>query len=157
MKCEADRIFLKEQLELAKVVAQEAHKGQFRKDGVTPYITHPEAVANLVGSRDDVEDKCVAWLHDVLEDTELDFKALLEKGVYHKIARRVLNLSRFQGENYFDYIHRVKGDSVKIADISHNIFTLYGVPEKDRKSMLKRYSKALQILAGVREQEMEYC
>lgn len=60
-------------VEKAKAIAQEAHKGVFRKwsEGV-PYIVHPERVANKVASLKNIqpEDIAAAWLHDVIEDTE---------------------------------------------------------------------------------------
>jgi (p)ppGpp synthase/HD superfamily hydrolase len=46
------------QLQKALELCKEAHKGQFRKDGVTPYHTHPIAVAKLVSSE---EEKIVAF------------------------------------------------------------------------------------------------
>ncbi len=49
--------------------ASRAHKGQYRKDRKTPYITHPARVAGLVamfnGSYIAIT---AAWLHDVYED-----------------------------------------------------------------------------------------
>jgi (p)ppGpp synthase/HD superfamily hydrolase len=50
-----------------------AHIGQFRKDGVTPYITHPARVACLVAYFMRHSAKwyiyvAAAWLHDVMED-----------------------------------------------------------------------------------------
>ena len=58
-------------IRLAKRSATRAHHGQFRKDGKTPYITHPERVARRVkffgGSHIAI---IAAWLHDVMEDVE---------------------------------------------------------------------------------------
>lgn len=54
-------------IELAREIATESHVGQFRRDGVTPYIDHPAAVVTRVGS--DLRMIAVVWLHDVLEDT----------------------------------------------------------------------------------------
>lgn len=50
-----------------------AHIGQTRKDGVTPYITHPARVACLVAYFIRHSPKwyiyvAAAWLHDVMED-----------------------------------------------------------------------------------------
>lgn len=54
--------------------AEEAHRGQFRADGKTPYIQHPLAVAELMGLWLEGHPECekyvaAALLHDVLEDT----------------------------------------------------------------------------------------
>jgi (p)ppGpp synthase/HD superfamily hydrolase len=49
--------------------ASRAHKGQFRKDRRTPYITHPARVAGLVGTFNGSHTAVIAaWLHDVYED-----------------------------------------------------------------------------------------
>jgi (p)ppGpp synthase/HD superfamily hydrolase len=46
-----------------------AHKGQFRKDRKTPYITHPARVAGLVGIFNGSHMAIIAaWLHDIYED-----------------------------------------------------------------------------------------
>lgn len=53
---------------LASSIARKSHDGQFRRNGTTPYITHPEAVArSLEGEHPNVI--AAAWLHDTLEDT----------------------------------------------------------------------------------------
>jgi (p)ppGpp synthase/HD superfamily hydrolase len=49
--------------------ASRAHRGQFRKDRKTPYITHPARVAGLVGIFKGSHVAVIAaWLHDVYED-----------------------------------------------------------------------------------------
>lgn len=49
--------------------ASQAHRGQFRKDRRTPYITHPARVAGLIGSFNGSHIAIIAaWLHDVYED-----------------------------------------------------------------------------------------
>jgi (p)ppGpp synthase/HD superfamily hydrolase len=62
----------------AILLATDAHRAQFRKDGVTPYITHPAAVASMVALHvqqaplglgyGPYEIVAAAWLHDVVED-----------------------------------------------------------------------------------------
>jgi RelA/SpoT family (p)ppGpp synthetase len=52
------------------LLAAEAHDGIFRKDGITPYITHPLEVAHVLADLHlDADTICAALLHDVLEDT----------------------------------------------------------------------------------------
>jgi (p)ppGpp synthase/HD superfamily hydrolase len=49
--------------------ASRAHRGQFRKDRRTPYITHPARVAGLIGTFNGSHVAIIAaWLHDVYED-----------------------------------------------------------------------------------------
>ena len=53
----------------AKEFATKIHEGQFRADGVTPFINHPARVAELVERYGgDERAVCVAWLHDVFEE-----------------------------------------------------------------------------------------
>lgn len=58
--------------ELSKKLAEMAHAHQFRKDRVTPYINHPARVVQILEEQnaDDVTISA-AWLHDVLEDTDV--------------------------------------------------------------------------------------
>jgi (p)ppGpp synthase/HD superfamily hydrolase len=54
--------------------ASRAHRGQFRKDRRTPYITHPARVAGLVGTFNGSHIAIIAaWLHDVYEDCSPDW------------------------------------------------------------------------------------
>lgn len=56
-------------LNKAAIFAVKAHSGQYRKDGVTPYVTHPLRVANLLTFHHagDTEILCGLW-HDIIED-----------------------------------------------------------------------------------------
>ncbi len=109
------------QLKLAEEIAREAHKGQTRRDR-TPYIIHPKRVAQSLKAS---YYQAVAWLHDVIEDTDITAEELLKKGVAPRIVNSVKVLSRGYGENYFVFIMRVLRDEmavkVKIADIEDNL------------------------------------
>lgn len=111
----------KQILNLCLDIAREVHDGQIDKMG-DPYIWHPIAVANKM-TTDYM--KCIALLHDVLEDSELTADDLLEKGVPKCIVYKVQTLTKAPEEKYMDYIKRVKKDPVcalvKIADIEHNL------------------------------------
>ncbi len=55
-------------------VARKWHEGQLRKDGKTPYIEHPKAVAELMGKWGFEPESnglavAVAWGHDLIEET----------------------------------------------------------------------------------------
>ncbi len=50
--------------------AEESHKGQFRRDGKTPYLIHPVTTMQILTTLHADEDTLVsALLHDVPEDT----------------------------------------------------------------------------------------
>jgi guanosine-3',5'-bis(diphosphate) 3'-pyrophosphohydrolase len=59
-------------LTAAILFAADAHVGQLRKDGKTPYINHPLQVMNYLTELAAIEDQemlMAAVLHDVVEDT----------------------------------------------------------------------------------------
>ncbi len=65
----------------AIALATRAHQGQWRKDGETPYVSHPFRVAMILRNVFGVADLGVltaAVLHDTLEDTTTDFDDLAE-------------------------------------------------------------------------------
>ena len=60
--------------------ATAAHEGTFRADGVTPYITHPIAVATILHALGEpAETVAAAVLHDVIEDCGVDQEYLSYK------------------------------------------------------------------------------
>ncbi len=65
-------------LDAAQSFAESAHTGQRRKDGVTPYIIHPERVAGLVRDVEGATPSMIAasWLHDVVEDCEVTLETI---------------------------------------------------------------------------------
>lgn len=127
-------------IEWARLTACEYHAPQFRRDKFTPYIMHPMAVAKAVSSW---QAKCVAWLHDVLEDTNCTKRVLIER-LPKSIVDAVVLLTRSQDDDYEEYITRVKNNQlaalVKIADIQHNL------SDKPTAKQKARYEKALKIL-----------
>lgn len=79
----------------AILFAASSHAGQFRKDGVTPYINHPIEVMHLLAHTGDVSDKEIlmaAILHDVIEDTDVTAEEIGERFGKH-IADIVLELT----------------------------------------------------------------
>ena len=131
-------------LELALSIATEAHVGQYDLAGA-PYIEHPKHVASVVETEDE---KVVALLHDVLEDTSVTedelrcmFPAL--------VVDAVVLLTK--GESLGDYIEKIKSNplarAVKIADLRHNmdIGRIPNPTEHDERR-LRKYAAELQRL-----------
>lgn len=58
---------------LASLIALHFHEGQWRKVEDAPYIVHPARIAAQLNTK---EDKCIAWLHDVVEDTDVTLEDL---------------------------------------------------------------------------------
>jgi (p)ppGpp synthase/HD superfamily hydrolase len=68
-------------LEAASFAAR-AHRHQLRKDGATPYASHPFRVCMIVRDLfgfDDLRMLMAALLHDVVEDTNTDFDEVAEE------------------------------------------------------------------------------
>jgi (p)ppGpp synthase/HD superfamily hydrolase len=61
-------------------LAAQAHRGQTRKDGSSPYIGHPLAVARMLHEAGfDDQTLAAALLHDVVEDSELTVEEVVER------------------------------------------------------------------------------
>jgi len=59
-----------------------AHQHQVRKDGRTPYAAHPSRVALIIATLFGCTDEVVlaaAFLHDVIEDADVDYDDILER------------------------------------------------------------------------------
>ena len=146
MDVEQSQIFLY----MAENTAREAHRGQFRRDGITPYIEHVETVVN--NCKGHLVAMIVAWLHDVLEDSDITEDDLRDDGYPEYIIEAVKLLTKPKGSNYLEYISKIKENplarQVKLADMSAN---LSDTPSE--KQTLK-YSLAIQILTNfvVREE-----
>ena len=134
-------------LELAIKVATEAHKNQTDKGG-NPYIEHPKAVAAQV---ENTEYKIVAYLHDVVEDTEITLEYLEEMGFTNRIVNSVRLLTKTKTLTYEAYLKRLKADDsarhVKIADLRHNM-DLSRIPEPTEKDYkrIEKYKHSLEFL-----------
>ena len=139
---------MKDQVNLASAIATKAHEGQFRWDGVTPYIAHPAAVALAVrnaGYNDDAI--AAAYLHDVIEDTPVTIADLRVQGVNETVLTAVHLLTKLDSQEYLEYLLRLKRNEiarvVKIEDIKHNRSSL---DRKRKKSQYEKYTLALHIL-----------
>ncbi len=133
----------------AKEIAYRAHWGQMDKAG-KPYYEHFEFVANHVQTD---EQKCVAYLHDVMEDTSFPPQRLRQ--IFGKVIFEALCLMKHdKAVDYFDYVAKIAKNplarAVKMADLTHNmqIDRLPNPTEKDF-ARLEKYKKAYQMLMDV--------
>ena len=95
---------MKDDVKLAHEIAKRAHHDQVDKAGA-PYILHSETVASFV-TKDD--EKIVAYLHDVIEDTPYQLSDLEEAGFSSEIIKAVDLLTRKDGQSYKQYLKLVK-------------------------------------------------
>lgn len=149
---------IKDDVERATVLATWVHEGITDKGG-DDYINHPLRVSSNV--RGDTE-KCIAILHDVVEDsegykkitlndlTELGFNIYIVSGV-DAVTRRIYEDG--SKEDYFDFIRRLckndAGRSVKKSDIDDNMneARLEYLSVKFRNKLETKYTKAREIIS----------
>ncbi len=155
-------------VEKARAVATRAHAGQKRWNG-DPYITHPTRVAGSFYGLSEVEDeRVVALLHDVVEDTEITLDQLREFGFTEKQVEAIDSVTKRDKESYLDFVLRAKANSigrrVKIADIKDNMSNLHEVfkdhPVREQRLRREKYKLALWVLNHPKEIEppcMEGC
>ena len=138
----------KSMVDLALSIARQAHEGQLDKAGVD-YIEHPIYVASQVESE---EEKAVALLHDVLEDSLITAEELLIAGLPVEVVTAVKLLTKKPMQDYQAYLETVKTNPlarvVKLADLKHNsdLSRLPSITEEDRER-LKKYKKAIDFLS----------
>lgn len=128
-------------------IANKAHLGQVDKVG-EDYIKHPEKVASFVKTD---EEKAVAYLHDVIEDTELTLEDLYKYGFSEEVLKAVDVITKKKGQDYQTYLNFVKENKlarvVKLADLRHNsdLTRLINITEKDIERK-EKYQKAIDFL-----------
>jgi len=135
----------------AKEFAIKAHGNQ--KYGKMPYVYHLQQVVNkLIDWRDlgqlEITDEhlAVAWLHDVLEDTNVSYQELSSK-FDEFISDSVLDLSKNYYSDLDNYISDIKENTiarlVKMADTMCNLEASILSGEMKR---INKYSKQLALL-----------
>ncbi len=143
-------------------ISKNAHANQFRSGG-DEYFTHPLAVANfLIEMKLDSSTIITALLHDVVEDSDVSL-ADIEKEFGHEIAKLVDGVTKLsklemkfgfaQAENFRKLLLASSDDIrvllVKLADRLHNIRTIDGIDNEQKRS--KICYETLEIYAPLAE------
>lgn len=142
-------------LEQGMIVAAKAHMGQLDKGG-QPYILHPVRVMLQCKT---IEEKTVALLHDVLEDTPVTVADLRQAGFPEEVVDAVVCLTKGEQEDYMAYIERVCNNplamEVKLADLADNmdLKRLPGLTPRDFRR-LEKYIRAKMRIEEVLEGRM---
>lgn len=140
-------------LEKAMILAANGHMGQLDKGG-QPYILHPVRVMLRCKT---IEEKTVAMLHDLLEDTVYTAEDLRQEGFPEKIIAAVVCLTKAEGEIYTDYIERICENQlaarVKLADLMDNmdLNRLPGLTPKDFQRLEKYLRAKIRVEAALEE------
>lgn len=140
------------QIGLAQGIAFVAHRGQTDKLGAE-YIDHPGRVAEAFDPSTQPVEAAVAWLHDVLEDTDLTAQRLREAGVAPEVIEAVQLLTRSPEVSEADYYARIRTNAVarnvKLADIADNTapWRLRKLDHETQAWLAEKYGKARAALA----------
>jgi (p)ppGpp synthase/HD superfamily hydrolase len=135
----------------ALLFAHQAHRGQTRRDMITPTFAHLSGVAQAVYNRfqgHPLERVLVAtaYLHDVIEDNPgtVTVETLRNEGFPDEVVDAVVALTHGKHEPYADYIDRIATNpvatEVKIADIENNL------SDNPTERQVAKYEPALLIL-----------
>ncbi len=123
--------------------ARDAHRGQKRKSG-EPYFEHPYQTALILSEMNmDVITICGGLLHDVIEDTDINYDDIAEK-FGEEVAKLVEGVTKISGikfqtreekqaDNFRKMLLNVAEDIrviiIKFADRLHNMMTIESLPK----------------------------
>lgn len=135
----------------ALAVARRAHAGQIDKAGRDYFEAH---VVDVVSRLDPVHTtaRIVAWLHDVLEDTNLSASQIRE-WFGQRVTDAVVAITHLPNEPRSDYYRRVDANPyarrVKYADIASNTdpARMALLDEATRQRLVGKYAAALEALS----------
>jgi guanosine-3',5'-bis(diphosphate) 3'-pyrophosphohydrolase len=141
--------------------AKKAHEGQKRESG-SPYICHPVSVAKIVFDLGmDPETLCGAFLHDVVEDTDVSLEEI-KKEFGDEIGLIVDGLTKIQSlekedvkfseietirKMIFAMAQDVRVVIVKLADRLHNMRTLKTFGDEERRK--EKAKQTLEVYAPI--------
>ena len=129
--------------------------------GGLPYFNH---LFKVYGGVSSYEEKIIALLHDIVEDTNITYDDLKEFGYDNNIIDALKILTKNKGEYYPDYIERIINSNnklaldVKLSDLKHNmdITRIKNPTVNDYERISKRYEPAyLKIKNKLEEMENE--
>ena len=129
----------------ARAIAEAAHRGQVDKAGA-PYVAHPTRVAAAL---EDPLARCVAYLHDVVEDCPgWTLARLAAEGMPPAVVAAVDALTKRAGEDNEAYLARVLANPlavrVKIADLRDNMdLSRIATPTRKDRKRLEKYKRML--------------
>ena len=139
-------------LERAIEIAAKAHSGQVDKAG-EPYILHPIQVMLRVTGE---EQRVVAILHDVLEDSDVSVEDLRIEGFSEPVLEALIALTKRDDETRIEAAWRARDNDiareVKLADNKENM-RLDRIPEPTEKDFerMKEYEEVREVLLGPKD------
>lgn len=154
-----DRVWRK-----AAAYAARMHANHARKDGRTPYFSHPARVAMTVRDTfglDDPEAIAAAFLHDTIEDTPADYDDIADRfgvTVADLVAALTKNMLLPEAEREADYDARLaKADwrarLVKLADVLDNAEDLHTRPDAGKPGVAARNAERIDRILALVERD----
>ena len=133
-------------------IALDALEGERDRDG-NALILHSLIVGSM-GQTD--EEKCVGFLHDVVEDTKWTFDDLRDEEVPEKIIEALKLCTHKENMDYYDYVQRIIDSGnmtaihVKQNDLRHNLARghAFGYP-----NLIAKHQKALRMIEDYLKEE----
>lgn len=126
-------------------LARKGHGSQTRRDGITPYLFHIEAVCDRAPQ--DAVSQAVAAMHDLGEDAAwITYEEMAKEGIPPEVISGVRALTKLPGEDYPSFIARIKATDggrwvpIKVADILANL------SDSPTDKQILKYAKALVVL-----------
>ncbi|EXF96404.1 GTP diphosphokinase [Pseudomonas fluorescens HK44] len=131
-------------LERAIAIAAAAHEGQVDKGGA-PYILHPLKVMLRVST---LEERIVAVLHDVVEDSGISLDDLRQEGFSETVLAAIESVTKLPGESYELFVERAAqnpiGRVVKLADLEENSdVSRIAQPSWEDLERIEKYRRAI--------------
>ena len=134
-------------LERAIAIAARAHEGQVDKAGA-PYILHPlRMMMRLKGT----EERIVAVLHDVVEDSGISLDALRSEGFSEGVIAAIESVTKRPAEPYDEFILRAAanpiGRQVKVVDLEDNSdLSRIASPTARDRDRVEKYRRSLETI-----------
>lgn len=112
-----------------------------KRDHSNPYSKEPGDEIDCL--------RAIAYLHDIIEDTDTTEYDLLEAGICQEVVDAVIKMTKVKGESYSDYIVEVKSNEfarkVKLCDTAANLMN--SIKEGNTKR-INKYTKQFVLLGG---------
>ena len=144
--------------------AARAHRHQIRKDGLTPYVSHPVrvmTVASLLFGVSDPKALAAAVLHDTIEDTTTDYDNLAERfgsdvASWVSCLTKEMRLPEEQRER--EYLARLAVAPWpvvigKLADLYDNLSDSRTLSPQHRERTVQRTEECLSAFRGAMPRE----
>lgn len=153
---------IREHYRRAAKFAAAKHKGQTRKDGKTPYITHPIQVATILSKEAHENDPVLilgALLHDTIEDTNTSYEELVQE-FGKEVADLVKEVSDDMSRPKMERRKSQEGKSgsdraarLKIADKTANLRDLVTAPPigMSKEKKIEYANHARKVIESMRE------